>query len=285
MAIEPFGVALGVASLLACFKGAIDGYILIKSVFDKDNGLKDLASRFHVVQISLNEWLSRFDALDPDYEKSLLQYETDENKKLIFEILGRIKEHLADAQKFLFCHTREPAQRTSSNILDRFKKSRGGKRDALDSHGEDDAPKSRVLWAIKNKAKFGEVVATLEAHYGNLVRCSKHVEILRLNNWAHEVKKLTNIDEHSPHTRAQQLRQEGTGQWILQRTEFRKWFTGEAKDILWVHAIRKFSQLCLVLYDCLIRDIFSWCRQNHLGVSQRSLPFIQTQRLFLADDA
>ena len=73
MAVDPVGAVLGVAGLIAAFKGAVDGYVLIESFFKKDSSLQDLACRFHVEQHRLSKWGERFQLKNG--EECLLQYE------------------------------------------------------------------------------------------------------------------------------------------------------------------------------------------------------------------
>jgi hypothetical protein len=90
----------------------------------------------------------------------------------------------------------------------------------LEPHNNDEWQKNRIKWAIKNKTKFEEIVTTLKRHYENLIRRSHRISILQPENWKHVVQWLTSVDETLPHTRAQQLRQEGTGQWLFRLAEF-----------------------------------------------------------------
>jgi hypothetical protein len=246
MAIDPVGAALAIAGLLAAFKGAIDSCLLIESLFDKDSGLKDLAARFHVERLELKEWGARFNLNDPRAEECLFYYETDEKRKLIFEILERINTRLTNAQDLLKYHTRSDPPQKGFKIRSPFNKRHADAQGVLDSDNGDEGERNRIRWAIKNKAKFEEVVTTLKTHYENLVRLSKRIAILQLGNWCRThgpdlspVLWLTRIDETSLHTRAQQQRQEGTGRWLFGRTEFEHWLSGKVKDILWIHAIRK----------------------------------------------
>lgn len=246
MPVDPIGAALGIAGLVAALKGALDGYLLIESLFDKDNSLKDLATCFHVEREELKDWAARFNLYHPDPEECLLYYETDENRKLLFEILNRIDVRLAEAQDLLDYHTRGDAQQKSFKIRNLFNKRRTEATHAVVSQYDVELERNRIRWAIKNKAKFEEIVTTLTTHNENLNRRSKRIETLEPEKWNRVVLWLTridgtslHIDETSLHSRAQQVRLEGTGRWIFSRTEFEYWLSGEAKDILWIQATRK----------------------------------------------
>ena len=227
MPIDPLGTAIGIAGLLATFKGAVDGYLLLESFFAKDNGLRDLATRFHVERKELEEWRHQFNLQDEDPQACLLHYETDENKHLMFETLDRINKSLIDAQNLLDNHTGNDGLKPKKSS--KFWRSRG----------EKDGPKNRIRWAITNKAKFENCLTAIKAHLENLVRFSKRIQILQLPNWTQVLEWLTQIDENSYHRKARQLRQKGTGRWLLERTEFTQWLAGLAKDLLWVNATRK----------------------------------------------
>lgn len=227
MPVEPIGTAIGIAGLLATFKGAIDGYLLLESFFVQDNGLKDLATRFHVERKELEEWRDQFNLQNDDPQACLLHYETDENKHLMFEVLDRINKCLTDAQNLLDNHTASDPPKSKRPSI--FRSSRG----------EKDGQKNRIRWAIMNKAKFENSLSAIKAHLDNLVRRSKRVRILQLQKWTQVVEWLTQIDENSYHKKAQYLRQKGTGRWLLDRIEFCQWLSGQAKDLLWVNAIRE----------------------------------------------
>ena len=233
MAIDPVGTALAIVGLLAAFKGALDGYLLIESLFDQDSGLKDLATRFHVEAKEWEEWATQFNINDDNPEACLLYYETDENKKLIDEILIRMETRLKDAQRLLDYHTRKDNQQKVFKFRNPFTK-----RDLLDPHADDDLQKNRIKWVIKNKSKLEETVTALKTHLESLKRRSKRVSILQPGNWTRVERWLSRTD-NSLHIRAQQMRQEGTGQWLFRKPEFENWLSGTVKDILWIHATRK----------------------------------------------
>lgn len=179
MPIDPIGTAFAIAGLLAAFQGAVDGYLLIESFFDQDNGLKDLATRFDVEYEEWKEWATRFSIHDPDPEQCLLYYETDENRKLIDEILKRIEIRLKDAQALLDYHTRDDGHPKASRFRNPFSKRRADHQDLQDSHKDDEWQKNRVKWAIKNKSKLEEIVTALKTHFENLNRRCKRLSIMQ----------------------------------------------------------------------------------------------------------
>jgi hypothetical protein len=275
MPVDPVGTALTIAGLLAAFKGALDSYLLVESLFDKDNGFKDLATQFNVEHEEWKEWATKFNIHDPNPEECLLYYESDESRKLINEILKQIEARLGDAQSLVTYHTRDDTQQRSSKFRNLFTKHRAMGQDPLDSHSDDEWQKNRIKWAIKNKSKLEEIVTALRRHFENLLRRSKRISILQPENWDRVVWWLTRIDERSridealAHNRNQQVRQEGTGRWIFRRIEFENWLTGKVKDILWIYAIRKRTLPLGTWYGHLIRYFPSWCWQDHISVSQR----------------
>jgi hypothetical protein len=274
MPVDPVGTALAIAGLFAAFKGALDGYLLVESLFDKDNGFKDLATQFNVEHEEWKEWATKFNIHDPNPEECLLYYETDENRKLINEILKQIETRLKDAQSLVSYHTRDDAQQRSSKFRSLFTKHRAMGQDLLDSHSDDKWQKNRIKWAIKNKSKLDEIVTALRRHFENLLRRSKRISTLQPENWDRVVWWLTRIDERSridetlAHNRNQQVRQEGTGRWLFRRIEFENWLAGKVKDILWIYAIRKRTLPLGTWYGHLIRYFPSWCWQDHISVSQ-----------------
>lgn len=53
--MEVGGTVVGVVGLLAAFKGAIDGYLLIEQLFRRDGGLQDRALHFERIRKQLEK--------------------------------------------------------------------------------------------------------------------------------------------------------------------------------------------------------------------------------------
>ena len=114
--------------------------------------------------------------------------ETDEKRKLIFEILDRINTRLTDAQDLLKYHTRSDAPQKGFKIRSPFNKRHADAQGVLDSDNGDEGERNRIRWAIKSKAKFEEVVTTLKTNYENLVRPRRELQFC---NWEIGVEPMT----------------------------------------------------------------------------------------------
>ncbi|KAF2113320.1 hypothetical protein BDV96DRAFT_601492 [Lophiotrema nucula] len=137
---EAVGLGLAGVGLLAGFKGAVDGYLLIEGMFDKDNGIRDIVLDYRIECEKLKSWGDRFNINAGREEDCLLYNEKPQIKKLMAEIFG-LQNPSSSFQKHL--HTDGPEAEAMSQAQ-MYKSQR-----------------SRISWVIKNKAKFEEVVRRL----------------------------------------------------------------------------------------------------------------------------
>lgn len=102
--LEGVGAAIGVAGLIAAFKGAVDGYLLIESMFDEDNGLRDLVLDYNIERQKLASWGDRFMVNAAREEDCLFHHERGHIKALMAKIFGRIQYFHTQADFFLQAH-------------------------------------------------------------------------------------------------------------------------------------------------------------------------------------
>jgi hypothetical protein len=161
---EVVGLAIGAISLLAAFKGAVDGYLLVESFFDKDNGLRDLALDYRIECQKLEVWGDRFKVKADREEDCLLYKESDAVKKLMAEIFGRIQYLNTQAKSFVEFHEATDYAVDFTTLGTTFNKHLqlgGAEVKAMSDAQMAKQQKKRVKWAIKNKDKFQEIVEKL----------------------------------------------------------------------------------------------------------------------------
>jgi len=165
--LEAFGLGLGIASLLTAFKGALDGYLLIESIFDKDNGLRDLILDYYIEREKLNSWGDRFHVNAASREDCLLNREPERIKRLLAEIFGRIKRCHEEAEGYLTIHQDSDHRVDYQNMLhatgdlNKHLQLDGPQVKAMSEAQMAKQQRKRVKWAIKNKEKFENVVKRL----------------------------------------------------------------------------------------------------------------------------
>lgn len=165
---ETIGLAIGVAGLLTAFKGAVDGYLLVESIFDSDNGLRDLALDYRIEREKLRNWGDRFNVHAEREEDCLLSHEKHQIKVLMAEIFGRIEEFHKQADGFLECHGGSSHKVDYSHLVPTnpapFHKQvqlHSEETKAMSETQMSKEQKKKFKWAIKNKERFKEVVQKL----------------------------------------------------------------------------------------------------------------------------
>ncbi|RYN73278.1 hypothetical protein AA0117_g7896 [Alternaria alternata] len=166
---------ISVAGLLAAFKGAVDGYLLIESIFDKDNGLRDLILDYDIERQKLKSWGDRFRVDAARQEDCLLHQEPEPIKRLMAEIFGRIEHFHKEAEKYLNAHQVSDHRvdyHTMANPPDNFNEHlrlHSHQVVAMSEAQMTKQQKKRVKWAIKNKEKFETVVQRLRKSNDDLL--------------------------------------------------------------------------------------------------------------------
>jgi hypothetical protein len=165
--LEGVGAAIGVAGLLFAFKGAVDGYLLIESIFDEDNGLRDLVLDYNIEYEKLTSWGDRFNVKAAREEDCLFYHERGPIKALMAEIFGRIEYFHEQAKKFLELHEVSDHRVDYEKItapgtgFNRFLQLGNKAVHAVSREQMDKKQKRRAKLAIKHKAKFEDVVRRL----------------------------------------------------------------------------------------------------------------------------
>ncbi|CAN9392058.1 unnamed protein product [Alternaria alternata] len=182
--LEGVGLGLGVVSLLAAFKSALDGYLFIESIFEQDKGLRDLVLSYTIEREKLKSWGDRFGVNAASEKDCLLDREPEPIKKLMAEIFGRIKHYHEEAENYLTIHEVSNSQldyRKIPNPANDFKEHLqldSVQVDAMSKAQMNKQQKKRLKWAIKNKEKFGQVVSWLRKYNDDLVSLLTEPSIL-----------------------------------------------------------------------------------------------------------
>ncbi|KAF2733375.1 hypothetical protein EJ04DRAFT_273544 [Polyplosphaeria fusca] len=164
---EAAGLGLAAVSLLAGFEGALKGYLLIEGMFDKDNGIRDLALDYRIECEKLRSWGDRFKINAAREENCLLYNEKPQIKRLMAEIFGRIHKLHEEANGYVKEHKAadyavdyEGLQKPSASFT-KFLQANGPEVETLSQAQSSKKQHHRIKWVIKNKAKFEEVVRRL----------------------------------------------------------------------------------------------------------------------------
>jgi hypothetical protein len=86
----PEDTILAVAGLLAAFKGAVDGFLLIESMFEKDNGSRDLAHSYQIQKRILERWEQSQNIESSDPTACRVVNASAGDRKLVMTTLARI---------------------------------------------------------------------------------------------------------------------------------------------------------------------------------------------------
>jgi hypothetical protein len=172
--MEPIGTALAVAGLVTAFSGAVDGYLLLERFFSRDDGLRDLALRYHIEGIILSNWGDRYNIRAQNKHDNLLHEISLEVKHTMTRILERIQILHSDADKILETHGGDGLNETDTPSPDRSNFENALR---LEPFGSRDSRtvlrtsmKKRFKWTVKNRDKFEHIVDQLRQYNEALVR-------------------------------------------------------------------------------------------------------------------
>jgi hypothetical protein len=164
----PFGAddALAVGGILLAFKGAVDGYLLIESFFEKDNHSYTLALSYEIQKRLLEKWGEFQNINAVEAGDCRLFNASPKDREITLKVLARIKTLHDKADDYVKKHvgpTALPSQ-SGSNGPTRFDHT------AVDlaSRQMQAKQKGRVKWSIKNKEKFAQVVKDLRDYNQDL---------------------------------------------------------------------------------------------------------------------
>lgn len=170
-------IAFAVAGLIAGFKGAVDGYVLLTNIFASDNGIRFAALRFHIEKAKLDVWGERFQVNDE--ANCLLKKESEITRKNIGLILAEIEATQEKAAKFIKKYAIEVVDIQKASQIDQSF-SKGSKWvGELRKLRQDQQQKKKVAWAVKDKDKF--------------VKLINHLDTLNRNLW--EVVRQERVDD------------------------------------------------------------------------------------------
>lgn len=178
MPAEPIGLGFAIGGILLSFKGAVDGYKLLSSIFASDTGLRFASSRYYTESLKLEIWGERFAVSDGS--ACLLLKEPQPIQDAVARILAEVKHTHYEAVVFLRKYEmKETAVLHSDKVEEVFKKDSlfieavWKERQALKQKG-------RFKWALKDREAFMGLVDRLETLNRNLwevVRNDKSDEI------------------------------------------------------------------------------------------------------------
>lgn len=175
MPVEPISLAVGtglaVAGILLSFKGAVDGYLLLEGFFEKDNGLLDLALRYHLQLKILEVWGSRCNVDDPDPSKCALYEPPEDTQNIIANTLARIASLNNEAETFLDLHKGKNAIVASNTSAKQLQSGRAQVAAVSAKQIRNKVKAKKVIkWTIKNKSKLTVVVDKLEGYNDQLLK-------------------------------------------------------------------------------------------------------------------
>ncbi|KAF4419184.1 protein kinase [Fusarium austroafricanum] len=156
---DALGTVLGVAGLIAAFKGAVDGYMLLEAFFDDDTGCGYLSLRYHIEKHKLGIWGDFFKTSDP--ATCTLTKQPDVVKHLILRILGEIKKTHEDAEPFIKKHHLSEAKIPVGDV-DKSLQPNSKMAQQIAAAASQRKTKGRISWIIGKKDKFAELVTRLQ---------------------------------------------------------------------------------------------------------------------------
>ncbi|OIW33195.1 hypothetical protein CONLIGDRAFT_711126 [Coniochaeta ligniaria NRRL 30616] len=160
---EIAGAALAVAGLLLSIRGAVDGYILLTDICEKDNGLRFAATQYYVEKVKLRVWAERFKV--DDEANCLLPAQPRITRDAVWRIIAEINATHELAVDFIAKYRAEPAALPTAAAAaaagpETFH--RQSKWVAMVRDARARVPQNhRVSWAARDRAKFTELIARL----------------------------------------------------------------------------------------------------------------------------
>jgi hypothetical protein len=164
----PFGAddALAIGGLLLAFKGALDGYLLIESIFEKDNQSHGLALSYNIQKRLLEKW-GEFQNIDaPNPKDCRLSNTSRIDQNITLQVLARIKTLHGVAEGYVKKHADQTlASQSGQSGPIAFNQTAV---DELALKQMQFKQRGRFSWSIKNKTKFSEVVQQLREYNRDL---------------------------------------------------------------------------------------------------------------------
>lgn len=252
------GTTVGAGSLLIALKGAVDSFVWVERVLRQNPetpGIVDRVHRLESLRQTLEEWREEFAVKESSFvngepqldERCLLKYLSNDRQELIGKKIILIQQRVNSAKSLLQDHIREKSPSSLPWKL-----------------GSGDKSKKWAKWITKNKEKIDEILHWIGLHEEDLRQITKEIAALKSREWDAATRKFTFIDERHYHNEALNRRQEGTCQWIFNRTECRDWISGTESNLLWVNATRESPVSNLV--GCLIfANSWQWKDYTHVS--------------------
>jgi len=164
---EMAGLALGVVSLLAGFKGAVDGYLLLSDIVNAFDDSSFLIVKLKIEQRRLEIWGDYYGFSDQD-QCARLKTEPMHAQKLILWILMEVESASTDIEKLVQRYGLHPVELDTTVANDGYKQSYRSSplitnlirlRDEIN---EKRKKRKNVTWAIRDNAKFEKLLDRLE---------------------------------------------------------------------------------------------------------------------------
>ncbi|KAF2107370.1 hypothetical protein BDV96DRAFT_558043 [Lophiotrema nucula] len=223
------GTVIGAAALLLALKGAVDSFRWTEDILRQNSqhaGVIDRVHRLESLRQKLENWRDDFIVKEISVngqtkldDQCLLKYLSNYNQELVGAKARLIQERLEGAKSLLQDHIRE---KTPSLIPWKLNSS--------------DKSKKWAKFITKNKEKIDEILHWIGVHEEDLLQITNNVAALKSEEWDTVTRKFTSIDERKYHNEALNRRQDGTCQWIFDRTEYKDWLSGGNSNMLWVNA-------------------------------------------------
>ncbi|KAL3427592.1 protein kinase [Phlyctema vagabunda] len=172
--MEPVGLAIGVVGLLAGLKGAVDGFNLLRDIFDKENDLRFMAVGFQTETTTLERWGEHFRV--HDQASCLLRDESPNVRTNIAHILAEITVAQQRASRYLVKYkvqnlkapavgSVDEAFFTNSAWIQQFRVARDKVKQSR-----------RISWTTGDKDGLKKILAQLRAMNDDLWRLTRATE-------------------------------------------------------------------------------------------------------------
>ncbi|KAJ5827332.1 protein kinase [Penicillium robsamsonii] len=171
--LELAGLVLGAVGVVAAFKGAVDTALFIESFFDDaraDCGYLELS--YHIEKTRLQVWGELCKVTDESRsDECTLRDKPEYLKALIVRILGEIQKLNREANSLVYKYNIDFGALPPLDLDDNLAPGRALP-EALSKRIT--KPKSRILWTIKGKSEFQEVVTKIQKLVSSLHELNVH---------------------------------------------------------------------------------------------------------------
>lgn len=160
--MEATGLVIGLAGLVAAFRGAIDGYLLVDAFLDNKTDSSYLIVHYHIQRTRLAIWGDYFQLNDASVPTDgELSDQSEHNKQLIIKILGEVQRIHGHVERLLKKHF--SSDTTASNVMSVHDLRAGNQASKkLAEEAQRMKPHSKFKWIIKSESDFEKYVVQLK---------------------------------------------------------------------------------------------------------------------------